>query len=69
MAKTFNNLRVGKKFRITNFGESFEFQVIEIMADGDCKLKDVHTLEDYYLFDFTRYGMGPDFEVFEMNGG
>lgn len=67
MAKSFNNLRVGKKFKITNFGESFDFQVVEIMADGDCKLKDVHTLESYNLFDFTRYGMGPDFEVKEIN--
>jgi hypothetical protein len=68
MAKSFNNLRVGKKFRITNFGESFEFQVVEIMADGDCKLKDVHTLEDYRLYDITRYGLGSDFEVIEVMG-
>lgn len=67
MAKSFNNLRVGKKFRLTNFGESFDFQVMEIMADGDCRLKDVHTLEDYRLYDFTRYGMGSDFEVLEIN--
>jgi hypothetical protein len=67
MAKSFNNLRVGKKFRLTNFGESFDFQVMEIMADGDCRLKDVHTLEDYRLHDFTRYGMGSDFEVLEIN--
>lgn len=67
MAKSFNNLRVGKKFRLINFGESFEFQVVEIMADGDCKLRDIHTLEDYDLFDFTRYGLGPDFDVLEVN--
>lgn len=67
MAKSFNNLRVGKKFRLTNFGETFEFQVMEIMADGDCKLRDIHTLEDYNLFDFTRYGLGLDFDVLEVN--
>jgi hypothetical protein len=67
MAKSFNNLRVGKKFRITNFGESFEFRVEEIMGDGDCKLKDINTLESYRLYDFTRYGMGPDFEVQEID--
>uniref|UniRef100_UPI0040480618 hypothetical protein n=1 Tax=Roseivirga sp. TaxID=1964215 RepID=UPI0040480618 len=67
MAKSFNNLRVGKKFRFTNFGETFEFQVMEIMADGDCKLRDIHTLEAYNLFDFTRYGLGSDFDVLEVN--
>ena len=67
MAKSFNNLRVGKKFRLINFGESFEFQVVEIMADGDCKLRDLHTLEDYNLFDLIRYGLGSDLEVRDID--
>lgn len=67
MAKSFNNLRVGKKFCITNFGETFEFQVMEIMADGDFKLRDIHTLEDYNLFDLIRYGLGSDLEVRDID--
>lgn len=63
MSKSFNNLRVGKKFRLVNFGESFEFEVVEILANGDCELKDVHTLEFYTLFDLIRYGKGEDFDV------
>jgi hypothetical protein len=66
MAKSFNNIRVGKKFRITNYGESFEFIVMEMLADGDCKLKDVYTLETYSLFDLTRYGMGEDFDIADL---
>lgn len=63
MSKSFNNLRVGKRFRLINFGESFEFEVMEILSDGDCKLKDVYTLETYRLFDLIRYGKGEDFDV------
>lgn len=67
MAESFNNLRVGKKFRLINFGESFEFEVVEIMANGDCLLKDIHTLEYYGLFGLIEYGKGEDFDVSEMS--
>lgn len=66
MASSFNNLRVGKKFRLINFGESFEFEVLEIMSDGDCQLKDIYTLENYTLFDLIRYGKGSDFDVSDL---
>lgn len=66
MAKSFNNLRVGKRFKLVNFGESSEFEILEIMADGNCKLKDVHTLEYYELHDLVRYGKGEDFDVSEI---
>ena len=66
MAKSFNNLRVGKKFSLTNFGETSDFEVVEIMADGDCKLRDIHTLEPYRLYDLIRLGKGEDFDVSEI---
>lgn len=66
MATSFNNLRVGKKFRLVNFGESFDFEVLEIMSDGDCQLKDVYTLENYTLYDLIRYGKGADFDVNDL---
>ncbi len=66
MAKSFNNLRVGKKFRLTNFGESFDFEILEIMGDGDCKLKDVNTLESYNLYELIAFGKGEDFDVSEL---
>lgn len=66
MASSFNNLRVGKKFRLINFGESFEFEVLEIMSDGDCQLKDIYTLESYSLFDLIRFGKGTDFDVKDL---
>lgn len=66
MAKSFNNLRVGKRFKLVNFGEFSEFEILEILADGNCKLKDVHTLEHYELHDLVRYGKGEDFDVEEL---
>jgi len=66
VAKSFNNLRVGKTFRLVNYGETSEFQILEILADGNCKLKDIHTLENYELQDLVRYGMGEDFDVSEL---
>lgn len=66
MAKSFNNLRVGKRFELTNYGESFEFEVVEIMSDGDCKLKDLNSLEPYSLFDLVAFGKGKDFDISEF---
>lgn len=63
MAQSFNNLRVGKKFRLTNFGEQYEFEIEEILSDGNCELKDINTLEKYRLFDLISFGKGDDFDV------
>ena len=65
MAKSFNNLRVGKRFELTNYGESFEFEVMEIMSNGDFKLKDINTLEPYSLFELIGLGKGNDFDINE----
>ena len=65
MAKSFNNLRVGKKFKLTNFGEVSEFEVMEIMGNGDCRLRDIHTLEHYRLYELIAFGRGEDFDVSE----
>lgn len=66
MSKSFNNLRVGKRFELVNYGESFQFEVIDIMNNGDCKLKDLNTLELYSLSDLVNLGQGNDFEINEF---
>ncbi len=66
MAQSFNNLRVGKRFSLTNYGEVSEFEVMDIMTSGDCRLRDIHTLESYTLFDLVRYGKGDDFDIDEL---
>ncbi|MEO1053036.1 MAG: hypothetical protein AAFX87_20545 [Bacteroidota bacterium] len=62
----FNNIRAGKKYRLVNFGETYEFVIENIQADGDFKVKDIHTLEYYYISDLIRYGKGNDFEIREI---
>lgn len=64
---SFNALRVGKKYRLTNFGDTYEFEVERIMVNDDFKVKDLHTLERYLLKDITQFGEGKDFEIREIN--
>lgn len=59
-------LRTGKKYRLINYGERFEFTIEDILGNGDFKIKDLHTLEIGQLFDLYKYGKGKDFEIREM---
>ena len=59
-------LRNGKKYYLINFGERHDFEVEFILANGDFKVKDLVTLERYFLLDLIRYGKGHDFEIREI---
>ena len=61
-------LRTGKKYRLINYGERFEFTIEDILANGDFKIKDIHTLETGRLLDLYKYGKGKDFELRELEG-
>ena len=62
----FSSLRVGKKYRAVNYGESFEFELIRMQGKREFVLKDLVTLEKYTMSDITRFGMGKDFEIQEI---
>jgi hypothetical protein len=64
---SFNALRVGKKYRLVNFGDTYEFQVERILVNDDFKVKDLHTLERFLLKDVVKFGTGKDFEIREIN--
>jgi len=64
---SFNALRVGKKYRLINFGDTYEFQVERILMNDDFKVKDLHTLERFLLKDIIKFGTGKDFEIREIN--
>ncbi|WP_161887763.1 hypothetical protein [Pontibacter russatus] len=66
MAISMDNLRRGKKYRLTNYGESFEFQVVEMPEEGAYKVKDLNTLDIYLLHDLVKYGKGQDFDMDEL---
>ncbi len=61
-----NNMRTGKRYRVTNLGEVSEFQVVEILEHDDFVLRDALTLELYQFKDLTRYGRGNDFAIEEL---
>lgn len=63
---SFNALRVGKKYRLVNFGDTYEFEVERILVNDDFKVKDLHTLERYILKDTIKFGRGKDFEIREI---
>jgi hypothetical protein len=63
---SFDVLRVGKKYKLVNFGETHEFEVEAILANRDLEVKDLFTLERYRLKDLIRFGKGKDFEIREV---
>jgi hypothetical protein len=64
---SFGALRTGKKYFLTNFGDRYEFQIENILSNGDFKVKDLHTLERYTIKDLIKFGKGKDFEIRELN--
>ena len=63
---SFDVLRVGKKYRLINFRDQFEFVIEEILGDGNFRLKDIHTLERMSMKDLIKFGKGNDFEIREI---
>lgn len=63
---SFDVLRVGKKYRLINYEERYEFEIERILSNGDFKVKDLHTLERFHLKDTIKYGKGKDFEIREI---
>ena len=59
-------LRVGKKYKLVNYGESYEFEVESILANRDLMVKDLFTLERFNLKDLYKFGKGKDFEIREL---
>lgn len=66
MALSFDNLRKGKKYYLCNYGEVFEFQVVDMPEEGAYRVKDLNTLDIYLLHDLVKYGKGKDFDLNEL---
>ena len=65
MPLSIDNLRVGKKYFIRNFGEEAKFQIMEARPNTFI-VKDLLSLELFPLTDFLKYGRGKDFELMEI---
>ena len=62
----FDIMRVGKRYKLVNFGEEYEFEVVDILDSGDFILKTVDTLEKLMLSDLVKFGTGTDFYFGEL---
>lgn len=63
---SFDILRVGKKYRLINFDDRYDFIIEKILSNGDFKVKDLHTLERYLLKETIKFGKGKDFEIRDL---
>ena len=63
----FGSLRIGSKYKLTNYGETNEFIIEKILPNGDFAVKDLLTLERYKLKDLFKFGKGKDFEIRELD--
>ena len=63
-----SSLRVGKKYKLVNFGERNEFEIERISGNNDFEVKDLLTLERFRLKDLYKFGKGKDFEIRELEG-
>ena len=64
---SFNNLRIGKNYFLRNFGESTSFLVLDATGENDFFIKDLLTLETYKLSELIKYGIGEDFDLYELD--
>ena len=63
---SFDNMRVGKKYFIRNHGETTSFSVLATIGQNDFRIKDLLTLEEYAFGSLIQYGIGHDFELYEI---
>lgn len=61
-----DNMRIGKNYFLRNHGEKTSFSVLETSGGNDFKIKDLLTLEIYQFGELLRYGIGDDFELYEL---
>ena len=62
----FSSMRVGKKYRLINYGEKTEFVLQEVVGRDDYKLKDLFSMEEYLMSELIQFGKGEDFELREI---
>jgi hypothetical protein len=63
---SFSSLRVGEKYTLVNYGEEFQFELIEIVSSEEFVLKDVNTMEVYKMSELINLGKGDDLEIRDL---
>ncbi|MHA7131427.1 hypothetical protein [Algoriphagus namhaensis] len=65
MSIALDNLRVGRRYRFVNMGESRVIEIMERLSGENFMVKDLDTLERYTLEELLRWGRGKDYELDE----
>ena len=65
---SFDNIRVGKRYYLSNYGEESRFEILEALGDENFKVKDLVSMDIYELQDLVKYGTSDDFELLEIRG-
>ncbi|SHN33873.1 hypothetical protein SAMN04488057_12210 [Cyclobacterium lianum] len=66
MPLAIDNIRVGRVYRLVNFGEIRMLQVMERTGRENFRVKDLDTLEYYELEELLRWGKGKDYDLDEI---
>ncbi|UZD23151.1 hypothetical protein PBT90_07070 [Algoriphagus halophytocola] len=61
-----DNLRVGRKYLLTNMGEIRELEIISRLRGTNFKVKDLNTLEYYTTEELLQWGIGKDYDLDEL---
>jgi hypothetical protein len=66
MPLAIDNIRVGRVYRLVNYGEIRFLEVMERTGRENFKVKDLETLEFYELEELLRWGKGKDYDLDEI---
>ena len=66
MSISINTMRVGRKYKLTNYNDVFIFETLEMISDDDFLIKLLDTLEKCKMSELYEYGKGKDFYIEEV---
>jgi len=66
MNPIFQYIRVGKNYRLVNYGENYEFFVLRKVGEDNFLVKSLLSMEQFKLKELVQYGVGNDFRIEEL---
>ncbi|MBD3627202.1 MULTISPECIES: hypothetical protein [Cyclobacterium] len=66
MPLAIDNIRVGRVYRLVNYGEIRMLEIMERTGRENFRVKDLDTLEYYELEELLRWGKGKDYDLDEI---
>ena len=66
MPLAIDNIRVGRVYKLINYGEIRFLEAMERTGRENFKMKDLATLEYYEIEELLRWGRGKDYDLDEV---